>query len=258
MIESRNARRPSPVRRILWLAFLALSLVVLLTANALVSRETGWRNSVAEAAPALQSTVPPFGLFLNEVMAQPASGEEYIELYSTFNFDLPLGGWILDDVVDAVQGQSPAGSPAYTIPAGTIISAGGFLAFYRSQTGIVLDDAGDEVWLFYPVPNNDVAQDSFSYSSSVSGKPWSRVVDGFGGWAPTCASSPGLSNESFTPCCPDFSGNNIVDVNDMIAVAEAWNQAPPGNPAFDRDGDGTVTVVDILQIVYRFGDSCTP
>lgn len=55
--------------------------------------------------------------------------------------------------------------------------------------------------------------------------------------------------------CPDFNGGGPVDVTDIQATAALWGAAT-SDPRFNRDGDETVTVHDLMLVVARWGDPC--
>ncbi len=52
------------------------------------------------------------------------------------------------------------------------------------------------------------------------------------------------------PCC-DFNGDGVVDVDDIIIVADLWGQEI-GEP-YDQDGDDWITIVDIQRVVRWWG-----
>ena len=52
----------------------------------------------------------------------------------------------------------------------------------------------------------------------------------------------------------DFSGNGLIDVGDIVATADHW-QASGASP-FDLDGDGLVTVRDVMLVAGSFGQAC--
>lgn len=52
----------------------------------------------------------------------------------------------------------------------------------------------------------------------------------------------------------DFSGNGLIDVADIVAVADHWQAI--GASRFDLDGDGQVTVRDIMLAAGAFGEAC--
>ncbi|MEI2689900.1 MAG: lamin tail domain-containing protein [Anaerolineae bacterium] len=88
------------------------------------------------------------GVSLNEFMPNPASdwnndgilgdeNDEYIELYNANDFVVDLSGWQVDDV--AGGGSSP-----YTLPAGTMLAARGFLPLWSRDTHIALNNSGGD------------------------------------------------------------------------------------------------------------------
>ncbi len=52
----------------------------------------------------------------------------------------------------------------------------------------------------------------------------------------------------------DFSGNGLIDIGDIVAAADHW-QAIGASP-FDLDGDGLVTVRDVMLVASSFGQAC--
>ena len=168
--------------------------------------------------PTPTATPYPLGVMLNEFLPSPKDvdwdgngtadlTDEWIELYNGSGQTIDLGGWMLDDAAetavaeaaaaeaDAAGGSaaSPEGSPVYSIPPGTIIGPGGLLVFYRRQTGVVLNNDGDEVRLLGP---DGVLLDGFTYSVAPGDRSWSRTVDGGGGWTLDHPPTPGRSNQA--------------------------------------------------------------
>jgi len=140
----------------------------------------------------------PDGVVINEFMPQPVSdwnkdgkadaGDEYIELYNNrSDASVDLSHWILDDVAD--------GSRPYTIPIGTTIAPRGFLVFFRSQTGVELDDAGDTVRLLRPASPDNAVVDVFEYSDSRPDVSYSRTPDGTGSFTQGFTPTPGRANQ---------------------------------------------------------------
>lgn len=85
---------------------------------------------------------------LNELMPVSAQDgisdefDEWIELTNTGVVTFNLSGWFLDD--------GEGGSEPYEMPEDTLIPPGAFVLFHGRTTGIVLDDAGDELRLLDP------------------------------------------------------------------------------------------------------------
>jgi len=55
--------------------------------------------------------------------------------------------------------------------------------------------------------------------------------------------------------CYDFDGDGVGE-SDVRAVAGRWHQA--AEPPYDPDGDGIVTIVDIMQVAAHWGETCQP
>lgn len=152
-------------------------------------------NSVFFPTPT--PTPIPGRVLINEVLIRPhydwnRSGrasldDEFIELYNRGPRQVSLAGWVLDD-------RRGSGSRPYTIGSVTI-PAGGFHAFFRTQTRIALNDGGDQVFLL--APDGEVI-DMLRYRRyRVYNLAFGRYIDGsphlvYGLW-PT----PGRANHVF-------------------------------------------------------------
>jgi hypothetical protein len=61
-----------------------------------------------------------------------------------------------------------------------------------------------------------------------------------------------------TPTCHgDITGDNLVNVNDLLAVINAWGPCPPSVPCpadfVPPGGDGVVNVNDLLGVINAWG-----
>ena len=102
--------------------------------------------------PTPMPTGIPGRVVINEVLIRPHYdwnrsgeaniGDEFIELYNHGPLPVDLSGWILDDAAGG-------GSRPYSLPH-SVILPGKRVAFFRSQTGISLNDSGDVVLLLAP------------------------------------------------------------------------------------------------------------
>ena len=121
-------------------------------------------------------------ILINEFLADPSSGSEWIELYNTSDSQLKLSGMWLDDIVDG-------GKPPMQIPAKTLIAPGGF--YIHDIDVAYLNNGGDDVRLL----GTDQATvfDSFTYTSSQKGVSRCREPDG-GAWSESCAPTKGTTN----------------------------------------------------------------
>ncbi len=120
---------------------------------------------------------------------KPTEDDEWIELYNAGPETVNLGGWQLDDEED--------GSRPHVIPPGVGIAPGGFRVFYKRDTGVSLNNAGDQVRLLYP---DGSLADQHAYEAHPGyDRSWSRTVDGGGTWTGGYPPSPGASNQPPTP-----------------------------------------------------------
>lgn len=101
-------------------------------------------------------------IFISEVMANPASGEnEWVELFNSNDYSVSLIGWFIDDTENA--GSSPK-LFSLDIPSKNY----GILEL----SGSMLNNAGDSVRL---LDFNKNSIDSFEYSNTTQGKTLGRV-----------------------------------------------------------------------------------
>lgn len=84
-------------------------------------------------------------LKINEFLPDPTGTDtdaEFIEIYNSSSVAVDLSSWQLDD--------AEGGSTPYTIPVGTSIRSGGYVAFFRSESKIALNNDGDSARLLAP------------------------------------------------------------------------------------------------------------
>ena len=123
-------------------------------------------------------------IFISEFLPNPTkenNQQEFIELFNQEDFAVDLGNFQLDD--------SEKGSKPYTIPPGTIIQPGQYLAFLKDQTKIALNNSDDSVRLI--APSGQVI-DAVSYQTSQAGV--SYVLDQDFTWQQTQTPTPGEIN----------------------------------------------------------------
>ncbi|TFG29979.1 lamin tail domain-containing protein, partial [Candidatus Thorarchaeota archaeon] len=131
-------------------------------------------------------------ILINEFLPDPNTlyTEEWIELYNPLDVDVDISGYIIDDLIGG--GTSP-----YTIPAGTVIPAHGYLLFYQSTTNLALNNAGDDVNFINP--DGVTVLDSFTYGSSTDDVSYGREIDGGPTWTTFTTPTPGASNDGTVP-----------------------------------------------------------
>ncbi|MCG3224286.1 MAG: lamin tail domain-containing protein, partial [Candidatus Heimdallarchaeota archaeon] len=128
-----------------------------------------------------------FTILINEYLPDPyvLYSTEWIELYNPSLEDVDLSGCVLDDLIGA--GTSP-----YTISGGTIITAGGYLVFYQTTTGLALNNDGDDVHLL--ATDGSTIIDSHTYTSSTNDISIGRETDGASTWITFTVPTPGAAN----------------------------------------------------------------
>ncbi|NOZ70379.1 MAG: hypothetical protein GXP38_00455, partial [Chloroflexi bacterium] len=195
-------------------------------------------------------------VFINEFLAAPRAidfdhngiadrNDEYIELYNPQTQEVVLAGWWLDD--------AEGGSAPYAIPAGTTIAGHGFLLFFRSETGIALNNrGGDSVRLL--APDHTTVIDQFSYTTTSSDTPWSRTIDGAGSWTETYPPSPGGPNLAPTATATATTTPSPTSTVTPTPTPTPWptpaldaiklNEILPAPKNLDWDQDGTANSED--------------
>jgi hypothetical protein len=178
--------------------------------------------------------------------------DEWIELYNRENTSVDLGGWQLDDVADG--GTSP-----YPIPPDTVIPARGVRVFFKKETGIALNNAGDTVRLIRP---DGVVAETHSYTNANYDESYAKTVDGGNEWTTTDSPSPGSLNGESTPtpaitltptpaptatATPTPVEPGAVLINEVVTDPQQdWNDSTGGNgiPFDTTPGNGTVSSSD--------------
>ncbi len=184
----------------------------------------------------VEGTAPADAVLLNEFMPAPHSvdwdndgtadyNDEWIELYNAGQAVVGLGGWQLDDVAEG-------GSGPYTIPADQIIPPGGFLVFFKKDSGVSLNNDGDGVRLLRP---DGMVADEYHYTHSPGyDRSFSRTVDGGGHWTADYAVTLGAPNHPMPPP-PQPPGPVFVTIaetkgmaKETVVTVEGQVTAPPG------------------------------
>jgi hypothetical protein len=117
-------------------------------------------------------------IYISEVMADPESGEEWVELYNDNDFQVDLDGWYIDDVADG---------------GGTPISISGLIdpkSYYAFEVAVYFfNNNGDDVRL---LNHKKEEKDFRTYDYSEKGVSWADV---YNSW---CQAEPSknLPNES--------------------------------------------------------------
>jgi len=149
----------------------------------------------------LEKTEYPAGIIINEILPSPEGPddlEEWIEISNQNQFEIDLSGWKIKDSAGAVT--------TFSVPAGTKISALGFLVIDRPATKIVLNNDGDEISLIRP--DNKIIE-TISYSKAPLGQSYSRALAKAKDEA-TASSPSRFNSEWHWTSQPTPGANNII------------------------------------------------
>lgn len=117
-------------------------------------------------APKTEAVHPP-GVMISEILPSPDGADEtneFVELHNTGAVDVDASGWKLQDI----QGKQTT----YTLPAGTTLATGAYLALARPQTKILLNNDQDGVSLLYP---DGAVADTVSYTNAIIKQSYSKT-----------------------------------------------------------------------------------
>jgi len=123
------------------------------------------------------------GIIISELLPKPesGSGDEFIEIHNLLSRPVDLKGWKIDD--------SEGGSSPFQITSDLSIPAFGYLAFYKSETKIALNDNGDIARAIRP--DGVESSHSTNYNSARAGQAWALFGNEFK-W--TLSPTPGEAN----------------------------------------------------------------
>ncbi|UCE38180.1 MAG: lamin tail domain-containing protein [Thermoplasmata archaeon] len=139
----------------------------------------------------------PISVVINEFLPDPESDwncdgyfdsdDEWIELYNPGDLVVNIGGWKIDDALGSVGSSDP-----FTIPQGISIGPREFLVFYGNDTGILLNNNGDNVTL---LNETDTIIDVHTYYTSKDDTTCGRFPDGTDEIKGFLLPTPGYQNQ---------------------------------------------------------------
>jgi phosphatidylserine/phosphatidylglycerophosphate/cardiolipin synthase-like enzyme len=139
----------------------------------------------------------PKEIVINEFLANAESdwnndsfydnGDEWIELYNNGDTVVNIGGWILDDKLGSTGSSDP-----YTIPMGVFLLPKEFIVFFGNETGVILNDFGDENVTLLDDKDNII--DIIEFSETSDDTAMGRYPDG-SSWKNFLSPTPGWENE---------------------------------------------------------------
>jgi len=110
--------------------------------------------------------------------------DEWIELYNPSAEEIDLQGWQLDD-------RAGGGSRPFTFPAGSHLGAGAYGVYYQHQTGLALNNDGDDVRFLNPLGGE---MERTSYVLTAPDASYTRLGGCDGHWVMDQPPSPGQPN----------------------------------------------------------------
>jgi hypothetical protein len=157
-----------------------------------------WRACATPGGSPGRNDLPPNikPAWITEVLAHSdPPAVDSVEIHNPNTAALDLSHWLLTD-----DWSEPA---KYAIPAGTVLSPGGYVVFNEDQfnpndNGFALDSHGDQVFLFSADPDGKLTgfSDGFTFGASENGVTFGRLVttDGQAQYPAQSRPSLGLPN----------------------------------------------------------------
>jgi phosphatidylserine/phosphatidylglycerophosphate/cardiolipin synthase-like enzyme len=160
-------------------------------------------------------------LVINEFLANPESDwnndgyydsdDEWIELYNPGDFVVNIGGWVLDDKL----GSSGSSDP-YVIPQGYYLEPKGYKIFFGNETGVILNDFGEESVIL--LDDGASIVDSFSLDGTSDDATFGRYPDGSGNWEDFLLPTPGSANQHTIDSLANLSS---VVINEFLPTPKS-------------------------------------
>ena len=122
-------------------------------------------------------------IVINEICANPVTGERFIEIYNRTGFSPDLSGYVLTDNITKKK---------YQIPKTVHIPPYGRFSFPASMLGFSPGAMGETIYLLNPETNRVL--DCIRYDPHPAGLSWGRYPDGADGIFLLSIATPGASN----------------------------------------------------------------
>jgi len=153
-----------------------------------------------------------FEVILNEIMANPPSGDEWVEIRNPNNFSITLSEWQIDDIASGGCASRPLNA---TIP------ANGFYVYHYSSS--CLNNDGDTVRL---INNFGVEVDTRSYASATTAYSYSRQSDS--SWCNAVSTENSANNACYV--VPSNGGDGGGGVGGA-STSQVCSDSKPASPA---------------------------
>jgi len=132
--------------------------------------------------PVVKEPVPS-GIIINEILPSPEGPDaenEWIEIFNSNNFTVPLAGWQIKDLV--------GNTTIFAFPEGAEILSREFLILFRPSTKITLNNDGDEISVIQP---DGKTIDKVSFEKAPRAQSYNLTG---AGWLWSTALTPGAAN----------------------------------------------------------------
>ncbi|MBU1178246.1 lamin tail domain-containing protein [Patescibacteria group bacterium] len=175
-------------------------------------------------------------VIVTEFLPNPAGSDtddkgEFVEIHNKGATTVDLASWQLDD--------EEGGSSPHTIPDDTVIKPGEYLAFYRGETKLSINNSGDSVRILHP--DGKVA-DSVTYEGKAE-ENQAYARDEQSEWTWTTSPTPGKANQI------NQSENEDKDDSDTSTDStESDTPSKDSTPTQTTDKDKESTEAEILTI----------
>jgi hypothetical protein len=173
------------------------------------------------SSPSVQSegtlVTYPSDIFINEILPSPDGPDaenEWIEIFNQNNSGVDISNWEIEDK----EGKTKT----YTLPENTQIPAKGFLVLKRSDTKIILNNAGDEVLLSQP---DGKTIDKVSYENAPHNQSYSLINRE---WVWNNNLTPGFENTILNPVLEPEKEDKVEEIQTSIeerGIAAISNQS---------------------------------
>jgi hypothetical protein len=160
-------------------------------------------------------------LEITEIFPNPEGPDtgEFIEIFNPSEFSINLFGLKIDD--------AEGGSKPYIIPKDTIVQPLSYVVFFKSETGLSLNNTSDSVRLL--LPDNSLVL-KLNYESAIEGASYS-INDGVWSW--TVAITPGEDNIIEAKEIQAVAGVKKDSETKSIAISEVKEFDEGDNVEFD-------------------------
>ena len=191
---------------------------------------------VGLAAPQVSEVLP------NPAPPQTDTDDEFIELYNSNDKDFDLSGFVL---------QAGTTTPhKYTFPAGTLIGAKKFEAFFSADTGLSLSNSNGQVSLLDPSGN--VLGQTDVYGTAKDDYSW---VSADGLWQWSTSPTPNAVNKISAPVSKNSSKSSTTSSKKSSSaktpVAASFNSSgPSGGTPVSSLHPAILAGIGSLAVVY--------